>query len=85
MPFGLECWLGECWAGVFWQKAFTVPATCLQQGTSCEPPASYAGPCGSMSFKALAQSQLEDAILKCRSCLRVFSCEAVVCSSASSL
>lgn len=36
------------------------------QGGVCEPPADYSGACGSMSFKGLGQSQLEDAVLKCR-------------------
>jgi len=34
-------------------------------GGACEPPADYSGPCGSMSFSSLGQSQLEDAVLKC--------------------
>ena len=38
----------------------------LVQGGACEPPSDYSGPCGSMSFKSLGQSQLEDAVLKCR-------------------
>jgi len=44
-----------------------VLAHCSVQGSTCAPPAGYSGPCGSMSFKGLGQSQLEDAVLKCRS------------------
>merc|ERR1712232_30159 len=35
-------------------------------GVTCDPPASYTGPCGAMSFKSLGQNALEDAVLKCR-------------------
>ena len=75
LPSGLFCdmpaWLGG-WLRAFFLCArlanlFDALATCHAQGDTCAPPASYGGACGSMSFKGLGQSELEAAVLKCRS------------------
>lgn len=42
------------------------------QGGACDPPIDYEGVCGSMDFKRLGKSQLEDVVLKCRHVVILF-------------
>ena len=67
LPAGLDGWLRAFFLCAWLGNLFDALATCHAQGDTCAPPASYGGACSSMSFKGLGQSELEAAVLKCRS------------------